>query len=211
MNAKQFSVALGEVDDKFITEALTYQCTTQSVRRKTHSIFNRLNTASKRIAAVAAVVIVLFSSAMSVAAIRVPFIEMVKTFFETYILIDYSGDVIDCILDEYEITHIPEGFSQQKRIATDNGITTEYANNENETISFRQRISDGTQTTIDKENATSQIIYVTDREVHLVVANNAPVMQAFWTDEVYSFTITCVGDISMDELTAMIESAQEIE
>lgn len=211
MNAKQFSVALGEVDDKFITEALTYQCSTQSTGSKTHSIFNRLNTASKRIAAVAAVVIVLFSSAMSVAAIREPFIEMVKTFFETYILIDYSGDVIDCILDEYEITHIPEGFSQQKRIATDNGITTEYVNDENETISFRQRISDGTQTTIDEENATSQIIYVNDREVHLVVANNAPVMQAFWTDEVYSFTITCVGDISMDDLTAMIESAQEIE
>ena len=208
MNAKQFSVALGEVDDKFITEALTYQCSTQSAEHRKHSIFKGLNTTYKRVAAVAAVV-VLFSSTMSVSAIREPFIEMVKTIFSNHIELSFEGETKYTIEEIYGITNIPVGFEPTLEITNGVAVFRDYENEAGQIISFSQTIT-GNDTTVhvDNEHSTNQTVVVDELEVYVAWSNRDDVVSAFWAADGYSFNLTYFGEIEIDSLVELISSIQ---
>jgi hypothetical protein len=212
MNAKQFSVALGEVDDKFVTEALIYRRNNQSSEHKKSSVFKRFNTASNRIAVVAAVVVVLFSSAVSVGAVREPFIEMIKTFFGNHVELSFEGDKKYKIEEIYGIPEIPVGFELTQEITNVAAVFRDYENPEGHIISFSQ-MTTGNDTTVDVDNehATGQTILVNDLEVYVVSSDrDDDVVAAFWAEGGYSFNLTYIGEIEIDSLIELIESIKVV-
>ena len=210
MDARQFSIALGDVDDKFVTEALMYQCSPQSTEHKTHPVFNRFNSSSKQIAAVAAVVI-LFSSAMSVSAIREPIIEMIKTLFSNHVELSFEGHKKYKIKEIYGISEIPAGFEPTLELTNNAAVFRDYENPDGHIISFSQMIT-GNDTTVDvdNENATCQTTFINDVEVYIAWGNRGEVVSAFWAADGYTFNLTYFGEIKPESLIELIKSIEVV-
>ena len=212
MNAKQFSVALGEVDDKFITEALTYQYSKQASVNSKLSIFKRLNTTSKRIAAAVVAVMVLFSSAMSVEAIREPFIEMIKTFFSDHVELSFNGNKKYTIEEIYGFSVIPDDFELTLAITNGIAVFRDYENSEGHIISFSQ-MTTGNDTTVDVDNehTTCETILINGVEVYVAWSNrDDDIVAAFWGADGYSFNLTYIGKIESDSLIDLIGRIQVV-
>lgn len=213
MSEQLFSEAMSELSDKYITEAIEYQYNKQSVKGRGYSFLKRINTAPKRIATVAAIAMVLmFSSAMSVSAFREPFIEMIQTIFSNHVELSFDGDKKDAITEVYGIGYIPEGFELIKESISDSAVFKDYEDSEGNIISFSQMIT-GNDTTVDVDNEQSNnyTINVDGVEIFITEGIRDDIKAAFWGADGYSFNLTYIGDIEVDELTEIISSIYVVE
>ena len=203
MIAKQFSIALGEVDDKFITEAMNYQYSKASQRKRL--IF-------KRIAVIAAVFTVILASTLTVSAIRDPFFEMVKTFFDDHVELSFDGEKKYKIEEIYGLTVIPNGFELTDESINSNSVFRDYENKDGNIISSSQ-MSTGYDTTVhvDTENSNNQTVTVDGMEIYVVKSKRDDVTAAFWGNDGYSFNLVYFGSIDVDALSEMISDIQIIE
>ena len=212
MNAKQFSVVLGEVDDRFITEALMDQSNTKHKEHKKHNLFKKLDSTAKRIAAIAASIILLFTLAMSVRAIREPFFEMVRTIFDKYDELTFEGDGKTYIQEIYGVTAIPEDYTMTLEIINSAAVARDYQNSEGNRILFSQSAGDGTMVNVDNEHTISQTMEVGEKEVYVVRFIHKDAGQdsvvAFWVENGYSFDLSFYGEITLEELAELIQSVQ---
>ena len=213
MSEQLFSEAMSELSDKYITEAIEYQYNKQSVKGRGYSFLKRINTAPKRIATVAAIaVFVMFSSAMSVSAFREPFIEMIQTIFGNHVELSFDGDKKDAITEVYGIGYIPEGFEPIKESISDSAVFKDYEDSDGNIISFSQMIT-GNDTTVDVDNEQSKnyTINVDGVEIFITEGIRDDIKAAFWGVDGYSFNLTYIGDIELDELTEVISSVYVVE
>lgn len=213
MSEQLFSEAMSELSDKYITEAIEYQYNKQSVKGRGYSFLKRINTAPKRIATVAAIaVFVMFSSAMSVSAFRETFIEMIQTIFSNHVEISFDGDKKDAITEVYGISNVPEGFELTKETINDGAVFRDYEDSEGNIISFSQMIT-GNDTTVDVDNEQSKnyTINVDGLEIFITEGIRDDIKAAFWGEDGYSFNLTYIGDIEVNELTEIISSICVVE
>lgn len=109
MNAQTFSLALGEISDKYISEAINY---TAAKKPKQNTV--RHFRFPKRAAAIVAIISVLFTTSCSVKAFR----EAISEFFigigEGYydFFIEENKDSPDTIEQRYCFVTYPEGFEE---------------------------------------------------------------------------------------------------
>ena len=82
----------------------------KEIRRRKHSYFRIFNTAAKRAASIAAILVLLLAVSLSVEAIRTPLTNMVKLIFSDHVELEAEGDVTEEIVNIYGITELPEGF-----------------------------------------------------------------------------------------------------
>lgn len=212
MNEKQFSLALGEVDDKYVTEALTYQGDNQAVEHKSYSVLKKIQIPFKRIVAAIVIVIVMFTSVMSVTAIRGPFFEMVKTIFSDHVELEFRGDKKAVITEVYGIGNIPEDFELTKESINNSAVFKDYENPDGAIISFSQMITEhGTTVDVDNEHSKSQTVVVNGLEVYVVESLRDDITAAFWAADGYSFNLTYIGEIDVTLLSEMISSIQVVE
>ena len=213
MSEQLFSEAMSELSDKYITEAIEYQYNKQSVKGRGYSFLKRINTVSKRIAMVATIAIfVMFSSAMSVSAFREPFIEMIKTIFSNHVELSFDGDTKDAITEVYGIGNIPEGFELTQESISDSAVFKDYEDSNGNIISFSQMITTN-ETTVDVDNEQSKnyTINVDGLEIFITEGIRDDIKAAFWGANGYSFNLTYIGDIEVDELTEIISSICVVE
>lgn len=208
MSEQLFSEAMSELSDKYITEALTYQYNEQSARGRRYSFLKRINTAPKRIAAVIAIaVFVMFSSAMSVSAFREQFFEMIKTIFSNHVELSFDGDEKDAITEVYGISNVPEGFELTKESISNSAVFRDYEDSEGNIISFSQMITtNDTTVDVDNEHSKNHTVSVDGLEIFITEGIRDDIKAAFWGADGYSFNLTYIGEIEIDELTEMISS-----
>lgn len=175
--------------------------------QKEKSVFwHFVNTASKRAAAIIIVLVMLFTTACSVKAIREPLVRFLTEVHETFTEYFFDGEKTTVITDKYQITVIPKGFTEESVFETDTATTVVYKNAQGNTIHFAQAVTEGTTIYLDTEKADSKMITVAEYEVKLYSQDG--VLFAMWTHDGYYFEIVCYGDFSEDDIVSLVQSVK---
>lgn len=165
-----------------------------------------VNTAPKRIALIAAVAIMLFTTACSVPEIREPVVEFVTEVYETFREFFFEADDTAVITQKYGLTALPNGFEKIDTLENDTVIITTYENTNGDVISFTQNASDKATTFVDAEHGEYNILNVADYEVHIYTREG--IIHAVWGYDTYLFEIICYGDFNEQDMIDMIESVK---
>lgn len=110
----------------------------------------------RRVAMILLAVSIGFGGLMaSVPSVRAAVIRWVTEWYETHIVYRYSGDDVFSESNEYEITALPDGFSEVERINLSNIVLINYADDEGNVISFDYCVMhQGSAASFETENAT---------------------------------------------------------
>lgn len=174
------------------------------IQREKSFFWHFVNTASKRVAVIVLVLVMLFTTACSVKAIREPIVRFLSEVYETFTEYFFEGEKTNVITEKYQISAIPTGFSEESVFETDMVITVVYQNAQNNTIHFTQSITDGTTIFLDSEKGDRKTIAVSEYEVHLYSQNG--VLFAMWVHDGYYFEVVCYGDFSENHMISLIQS-----
>ena len=173
--------------------------------QKEKSVFwHFVNTASKRAAAIIIVLVMLFTTACSVKAIREPLVRFLTEVHETFTEYFFDGEKTTTITDKYHISVIPNGFTEESVFETNTATNVVYKNTQGNTIHFAQAVTEGTTIYLDAEKADSKTITVAEYEVKLYSQDG--VLFAMWTHDGYYFEIVCYGDFGEDDMISLIHS-----
>ena len=199
MNAQTFSLALGEISDKYINEAINYTAAEKPQNTVRHFHF------SKRAVAIVAIIAVLLTTACSVKAFREAitefFVQIRESCYDFFV--DYDNH--DTIEQRYCFVTYPEGFEEISDEVTETSAILELQNANGDTIVLSQICGTG-GLSIDNENGTLETLDVNGMEVLLHVYGRNHI--AYWINDSYWFIFAYYGDIdtqSMQELIGMIE------
>ena len=175
--------------------------------QKEKSVFwHFVNTASKRAAAIIIVLVMLFTTACSVKAIREPLVRFLSEVHETFTEYFFDGEKTTAITDKYQISVIPDGVIEESVFETDTATTVVYKNTQGNTIHFAQAVTEGTTIYLNTEKADSQTITVAEYEVKLYSQDG--VLFAMWTHDGYYFEIVCYGNFSEDDIVSLVQSVK---
>ena len=173
--------------------------------QKEKSVFwHFVNTAAKRAAAIIIVLVMLFTTACSVKAIREPLVRFLTEVHETFTEYFFDGEKTTAITDKYQISVIPNGFTEESVFETDTATTVVYKNTQGNTIHFAQAVTEGTTIYLDAEKADNKTITIAEYEVKLYSQDG--VLFAMWTHDGYYFEIVCYGDFGEDDIVNLIHS-----
>lgn len=174
------------------------------IQKEKSFFWHFVNTASKRVALIVLVFVMLFTTACSVKAIREPIVRFLTEVYETFTEYFFEGEKTTVITEKYYILAIPDGFVKESVYETDTTINIVYRSGENNTVHYTQAVTDETTIYLDTEKADSKTISVSEYEVHLYAQEG--VLYAMWTSNGYYFEIICYGDFSEDDIISLIQS-----
>lgn len=163
----------------------------------------------RRVAMILLAVSIGFGGLMAgVPHVRAAVIRWVTEWYETHIVYRYSGDEISLRSGEYEITALPDGFSEVKRIASLNSVLVDYADDEGNMISFDYiYMHQGAVSSFETESAIVFEITVRDmlgQYFEAIVPGEFNTIT--WIDECNSIQFTISGLFERDALLHMAMS-----
>ena len=175
---------------------------TQKAQKK-----HRSSVAIKRIVALAAALIVLFTGIMSVSAVREPVVNFIVKTYEGFKRILFSGDSLTEIDHVYAFAEVPEGFAETQRISNKETYFVRYENNETgAVIVILQSIATDNSIVLDSENGEIKSFDTDGKEVKIYCAESQTLYSAFWIEDTYSMELTCSGKTDSDELLRLINT-----
>lgn len=156
-------------------------------------------------ATIALILLVAFSSAMSVKAYRFRIIDFFVEVLEDLTLYSAqeekpTGEVADLIEPKY----VPDGFEVTKRIEDNQGYLVWYENNVGEKIHYKQIALSAIGYYWDTETENARNIYIDKQKVSVIEEEGT--LTAYWSDDTYVYRIMWIGETEMDKLSAMVRS-----
>lgn len=156
-------------------------------------------------ATIALILLVAFSSAMSVKAYRFRIIDFFVEVLED--LTSYSvqeekptGEIADPVEPKY----VPDGFEVTKRIEDNLGYSVWYENGAGDEIHYRQAATSAFAYFWDTEKSVIDEKYIKEQKVSLVEENSTYTL--YWNDENFVYRIVEVGTVESEELFEMARS-----
>lgn len=177
----------------------------QKLIRDRRRLYLRLvNTASKRAAAVAAVLLTLFAAGFGIKAVREPIVRIIKEAYRTFIGYSFEGDVEDEIVSFCYPQFIPEGFEQSDVLETETILKITYENASGEIIQFTQKSTGRLNVFLDDEHGTrcTENINGTDVEMYI----NGEIRIALWSKGSSYFYMLTNSDIDDETFKKIIAS-----
>ena len=209
MTAQTFSDALGEINEKYIMEAIAYEG--KPIRRADHPIRHR-------VAQVAVcILLVALLSGCAVLAIspeaRAAFVGWIREVHETWFVYRHEG--VDQQLPKdvaFQPTWVPDGFTESRRSESGDLVYFIYEDEDWKQISFvyTQNVESSTLY-MQRDEVDAQTVQVGDLEADLYIDQNiGNANDLVWIDADTLFWLH--GNCSGDELIKIAESivAQEI-
>lgn len=195
-------------DDELIDHTFSqeFEYKMQKLIKKERSLsWHLMNTFSKRVAVLAVIFTVLFTTACSFESIKEPVLRFLTKIYETFTEYTFEGRESSIILEEYFLTP-PEGFHQVDYFKDDAGITITYENASSDKILFYQTITSETDISMDSEYADTEIVDIFGQEVHLYLRENISV--AFWIKDTYVLKIVCHGNFDKQGIINMVQNVE---
>lgn len=156
-------------------------------------------------AALAVILIVAFSSAMSVKAYRFRIIDFFMEVFED--LTSYSvqeekptGEVADPVEPKY----VPDGFEVTRREEGNSGYTVWYENSDGDRIEYRQSSISAVRHFLDTETSVTNEAYIHKQKVNIIEEQD--MWTVYWNDEEYMYRVIGPKQIELEELSEMARS-----
>ena len=167
------------------------------IRDRRRPYLRLVNTAAKRAAAVAAVLLTLFAAGFGIKAVREPIVRIIKEAYRTFIGYSFEGDVEDEIVSFCYPQFIPEGFEQSDVLETETVLRVKFENDSNKMIWFEQRATENFNFFLDDEHG--QLIKENVGGTEVGLYTNGEVRIALWNKSGNYFYI--LTDAEMDEET----------
>ena len=163
--------------------------------------------AIKRIVALAAALIVLFSCIMSVVAVRVPVVFFIFMSYVGFKRVLFSGDSLTEIDHVYAFAEVPEGFVETQRISNKEMNLVRYENGETgAVIELSQSITTDYSFSLDSENGEIKTFDTNGKEVKIYCAESQTLYSAYWVEDTYIMELTYSGETDTDELLRLINT-----
>lgn len=182
------------------------------IRRRRRPYYSLINTFGKRVACIVlAFITVMFTTVMSVEALRTPFLGFITGIFSDHSEIKAyteSDDVYpDRIIDKYDITFDMSGF--EKVVISDDDISRfiKYTNG-GITVDFSQDIVNGYSLYLNTEDATTEHIDINGHEA-IGSLDNHGYYSLIWNNGKYIIEIA--SNIGKDALIQIAKSVQKVE
>ena len=144
------------------------------IRQQKRPYWKFVNTVGKKIAVIAIAFMMLFGLSMSIKAIREPVVSFVITVFDKFseLFVDKSeiNSASDKIEEIYELTQLPQGYSENGINISLRNIETTYFNGDSEIRFYQSIISN--KVTIDTEDSYETILFIKDYEIYYIYKNN---------------------------------------
>ena len=180
------------------------------IKRSKNPFQRYFNTVGRRVAGIAAVMLIAFSCSMTVKAVREPVVEFFANIYEKFVEIIFGEDDIakapDTIETVYTLGFIPDGY-EMDRFFIDRDMTNMTWKNENgDRLVLSQGILKGSFT-MDTEEANYQIIEWNGRKI--ACAEKYGTKYFFWNSDEYEFSLTISSNISEEETLALIDSLKK--
>lgn len=172
------------------------------------SLFYRATCTSKRQIAAAIIAIIIGFNTVMITSVEAR--EFVHNFvievYEEFSNVIFSNDsaaseIVDC----YEPSYVPAGYSVDVVEKGNKAIYIDYINEDGEIISFEQAIINESELGIDTENSEVEIVVVNQTEGFIVF--NKDCYSLHWSDSEYRYNL--IG-IEKDEIIKMAESLKII-
>lgn len=161
---------------------------------------------SKKLLIIAAAILIIFASLMSVSAIRKPVVSFIVKKYETFIEFFFSGDTSEQIEYKYGFSRIPEGFDLATQISEYDMEYTKYKNEKTgDEFIFKQTITDQKSLSIDNEHGTTTTVIINGIEVHIYKHENGDYIHANWIKESYSMFLAYYGNIEENDFIDLIK------
>ena len=210
MTAQTFSDALGEINEKYIMEAITYEG--KPIRRANHPIRHRV----AQVAACLLLAVLLGGTVLAISPeARAAFVGWFREIYDTYFVYRYYGETQSLPEDViYRPSWLPEGY----RIVSENIGNQIYILYESEdgepTLFVYARASESFTLNIDRDgHEISQSVFVGDIPADLYIDQDADENNILiWKDERKGLVFYISAQLDGSELIKMAESveAQEI-
>lgn len=181
------------------------------IAKRKLSYWKYVNTIGKRVAIILIVIIVTFSTAMTVNAFREPIVEfVVKTyekfsslFVEKNMLIETDEILYERIYKQMSPKIIPDSFTEYANYNDDYLCIIKWENKDGENISFYQ-YTYSTAMTIDTENVNLHKTVYNDLSIYYFTQDNEP--SYFWYKDGYAFSLITPSYFSLEQAEKIIES-----
>lgn len=151
--------------------------------------------------------IVLFTGAMSVGAVREPVVNFIVKTYEGFKRVLFSGDSLTEIDHVYAFAEVPEGFVETQRISNKEMNLVRYENRETgAVIKISQSITTEYSISLDSENGELETFNIDGKEVKIYCAESQTLYSAFWVEDTYSMELIYSGETDTDELLRLINT-----
>ena len=130
--------------------------------------------------------------------------------YETHIVYRYSGES-EGILPRYELTGLPEGFSELERIEMYELTDVLYGNENGELISFTYgaMAQGGATVFVPNEDAVSEVLVGKNQGTLFIPQNPESAKKLFWMDEKAGIHFTLAANLSESDMIELAESLRK--
>lgn len=176
------------------------------IARQKKPYWEYVNTAGKKIAIVAILVLSIAVTAFSNEEVRASMLQWCEDIYEEYIRYYFEGDTTKVIEHEYQLTMIPEGFEKVYVQRDAETVVIGYENEVGDYIQLEQHATDGYETYIDNENGEWSTEIIGNKEV--ILADYGTQMSAMWTEDGYFMFLIYYGCDTMEIIKEMVDAVE---
>ena len=180
------------------------------IKRSKNPFQRYFNTIGKRVAGIAAAILIVFSCSMTVSAVREPVVEFFTNIYEKFVEIFFEEDAIakapDTIETVYILGTIPGDYVIDHFIIDDVATDMIWRNNDGNRIVFSQGILHGSFV-VDTEETAYDIIERNGKKI--AYSEKYGIKSFFWNSTEYEFSLTIPSNISNEEAFVLIESIKK--
>ena len=181
------------------------------IKRSKNPFRRYFNTAGRRVAGIAAAMLIAFSCSMTVKAVREPVVEFFANVYEKFVEIFFGEDDIakapDTIETVYTLGVIPNGYAIDQFIIKDIATDMIWVNEDSDhRIILSQGIFTGSFV-LDTEDANYEMIEWNNKKI--AFNEKYGIRRFFWNSNEYEFSLTVPIDISKEEALALIDSLEK--
>lgn len=183
------------------------------IRAQEYGYWNLVNTTAKRVAIVAAIIVMLLSTVMAIKPIRERvikfFVDVYEEYFEIHFGEEESWDLPERTepMVRYALTELPEGYVGVEYIESEHVLWTRWQNGYGNNVSLRQET--GTHEIVLDNDKKPSMIKLDGKEITYQSHNGTNVF--IWEQENYVFYLTVHENLTTEEVLNMIVSLKPVE
>ena len=176
------------------------------IARQRKPYWKYANTAAKRVAIVAILVICIAMTALSNEEVRASMLQWCSDVYEEYIRYYFEGDTTKVIEHEYRLTMIPEGFEKVYEQRDKENVVIGYENENGNYIQFEQHATEVYEFVVDNEQMEWSNIIIDDEEVKMY--EHPDLIGAIWIEDGYAMHIVYHGCQDVKTIYEMIHTIE---
>ncbi len=196
----------GETQIAFVFSDKFEQKMRKLIARQRKSYWKYVNTAAKRVAVIAILVLSIAMMALSNEEVRASMLQWCKDVYKEYIYHYFEGDTTKEIEHKYQLSVIPEGFEVVYEYAGTEHVVTCYEDEEGNYIMFSQWTTEDFGIYVDNEKGEWSTIIINNHEVKLF--DYTVQKGAMWIEDGYYMLLEYHGCDDMEIIKEMVETVR---